>query len=151
MNARKIYFIECGRGRSLFGCGDGARVFGFGSKQKALYVAKHVAYEGSDVEEIVDGRRYLVRTHYNEMNEISGANKRKMIIVRRKLYDVIWCCKVNGVGLELVNHIDERDDGDIELSCNRILKRNRIVNESNAIDIGDYANMMYNLEFLYKM
>lgn len=141
----KLYFLQ--HDHKLLGYPQGnprSIVFGFKNKAHVEYVKRHVRYLSDDFMDCtVENKRYLVKTHYNDDNKIKRKDERvSMKIISRNIYEASMMCGLNSLSLNIVNHICDREDGDIELCC---FKAPNAPTGSLDEDI-----LKYNLEILYK-
>lgn len=110
-----LYFVT--NNKTFLGHPSPPKIFGFRNMTNAVLVKKHVRYLPSmdNVEEMTCSR-FLIKTHYNTANNIKPHFK-NIVITSKTLYEASLICDMNNVSLSIVNHVYERDDGDIELLC----------------------------------
>lgn len=140
----KLYFLQ--HEHKLLGCSQNTPrsvVFGFKNRGHVDYVKQHVRYLSNDFMECTfEHKRYLIKTHYNDANGFDHKVERESLkIISRNIYEAVVMCNLNRLSLNIVNHICDREDGDIELSCFKV----RDMVESIDEDI-----LKYNLEMLYQ-
>lgn len=135
-----MYFLQ--HNKTLFGTRP-STVFGFKNMKSALLVKQHVQFLPSmeKVEEMPGSSgRFLIKTHYNTDNNITPTPK-KIEIISRTFYEASLVCGVNNISLGVVNHVYERDDGDIELLCAKPVKAERTATTQLR---------RYNLELIFR-
>lgn len=144
MNTSKLYFIQKNNGAAQRS--PKSVIFGFRSKTQVEYVKWHLKYPFNDVIQEIDENRYLLKTHFNEENKIERDSSpiNGIKIQSRNIYDAAIICGLNNLSLSIVDHVYDKDDGDIELCC---IKVKDLIANGPAMNDDIYK---YNLELLYK-
>ena len=145
MYMQKIYFLQNNNkilGYTSTDCKS--IVFGFRSKdhiQKLHSYIQHVPVNTQLIDEIVPNR-YLVRTHYNPVHTFEK-ERLDTSIHAYTVYHSMVTCNLNNMHLYLVDHMYDREDGDIELIC--------IPNKNINAKLPDIDSdiLRYNLEILF--
>jgi hypothetical protein len=141
----KVYLIgnrfESG---TYFGCTSGKKsvVFAFRTPRYVDYVRQHIRYKGIQVDEI-HPNRYLLKSHYNSMNSFDSAlvlATDELYIKEKRLYSLVLNLGVNDVSVGLVESVQDREDGDIDL-CVRHMRQS--MPQSEEV-------IKFNLELLLK-
>ena len=92
-------------------------IFGFKNIKHIEYVKKHIRYIDTDIVTKMKDTRYLIKSHFNEENNINKRVIRVTQIIHRNLYESVLLSQMNNVNIGMVYHIAERDDGDLEILC----------------------------------
>lgn len=138
----KVYMIT--HNNAYFGCTTGKRsvVFAFKTPRYVDYVRQHIRYKDNHVEEM-HPNRYLVRSHFNKANNFDStlllAND-EIYIKEKRLYSLVLNVGVNDVAVGLVESVEDREDGDLEL-CVRHMRQS--MPQSDEV-------IKFNLEMLLK-
>lgn len=114
----KVYLI--GHDNAYFGCTSGKRsvVFAFRTPRYVDYVRQHIRHRGNQVEELMPSR-YLLRSHYNRANSFDSSlvlMERELYVKEKRLYSLVLNVGINDVEVGLVESVQDREDGDIELA-----------------------------------
>lgn len=121
-------------------------ILGFRSKDQIKRVQKCIQYTPINeplIDEIIPNR-YLIRTKYNINTTFNDTLPIETNIKGYTLYHSAVSCSLNNLTLSLVDHVHDRDDGDIELLCVKV----RDINEKGPKIDDDI--MRYNLEILFR-
>lgn len=146
MYMQKVFFLNNNDKPLGYSCDTSNKsiVFGFRSKEHVERLKRYIQYipkEKKLVEELVPNR-YLVRTRFNSEHELRD-ERLETLIRGYTLYHSAVTCSLNNLTLSLVDHIYDRDDGDIEILCIKA----RDINANGPIIDDDIRK--YNLELLF--
>jgi hypothetical protein len=136
---KKVYLLEYNKKSLIYqNC-----VFAFRNKRSIEYVKRHIQYDEYCMTQLLPNR-YLLRTHYNADNQFNDDRyiaSDSLLIEEKRLYHLLDVCTSNNLELSLVESVEDREDGDLEIITNN-MKKKKFLGDKDA---------KFNLEVLWKV
>ena len=121
----KVFLLR--NNERYFGCSGMKRtaIFAFRRRRQIEHVERHIKYEDIMVEKL-SPNRYLLKSHFNEQNNIKSNRLAAVDIVEGRLHNLLLEFGANNIDLRLVESITDRDDGDIDLVARELKNQIRL-------------------------